>query len=172
VISPKFDDGDEELDELFGDEEPEGASEQSAQDFFSGGDSYNRHDDGTELSPESSPKSPESRQIRRTFLRMAEIFHPDKVTDPETRMRHNEIMKEVNRAYKEGDIAKLLEIERQYQWGILSRLKAHRKATSNDSARGLKPITNYSKSNTEPEKRTALGAKYPRRRDGEGQPRS
>ena len=117
VISPKFEDGDEELDELFGDEESEGSSEQSAQDFFSGGDSYGRHDDGTELSPESSPKSPESRQIRRTFLRMAEIFHPDKVTDPETRMRHNEIMKEVNRAYKEGDIARLLEIERQHQMG-------------------------------------------------------
>ncbi len=48
---------------------------------------------------------------------MAEIFHPDKVTDPETRMRHNEIMKEVNRAYKEGDIARLLEIERQHQMG-------------------------------------------------------
>jgi hypothetical protein len=45
VISPKFEDGDEELDELFGDEEPEGSSEQSAQDFFSGEDSYGRHDD-------------------------------------------------------------------------------------------------------------------------------
>jgi hypothetical protein len=117
VISPKLEDGDEELDELFGEEGQEGSEEEFSEEFFSGGSSYHRHDYGVGVSPESSTKSPESRQIRRTFLRMAEIFHPDKVTDPETQMRHNEIMKEVNRAYKEGDIARLLEIERQHQMG-------------------------------------------------------
>ena len=56
-----------------------------------------------------------SRNVRQTFLRLAEIFHPDKVTDGETAMRHTEIMKEINRAYNEGDFARLLEIERQHQ---------------------------------------------------------
>jgi hypothetical protein len=59
----------------------------------------------------------DSRKIRQTFLRLAEIFHPDLVTDDDTRMNHTEIMKEINRAYKEGDLARLLEIERQHQVG-------------------------------------------------------
>ena len=65
----------------------------------------------------SAEKSETSRKIRKTFLKLAEIFHPDKVTDNETQMRHNEIMKEINKAYQEGDIAKLLEIEKQYKLG-------------------------------------------------------
>jgi hypothetical protein len=32
-------------------------------------------------------------------------------------MRHTEIMKEINKAYQEGDLARLLEIERRYQVG-------------------------------------------------------
>jgi hypothetical protein len=64
---------------------------------------------------DSNYKSPESRQIRHTFLKLAAIFHPDKVMDTETRMHYGEIMKEVNRAYNEGDIARLLEIEREHQ---------------------------------------------------------
>lgn len=63
--------------------------------------------------PDTSPRP--SRNIRQTFVRLAEIFHPDKVTDGETAARHTEIMKEINRAYKEGDFARLLEIERQHQ---------------------------------------------------------
>ncbi|MFM6476490.1 MAG: molecular chaperone DnaJ, partial [Dolichospermum sp.] len=53
----------------------------------------------------------------QTFLRLAEIFHPDKVKDNETQMTHTEIMKEINKAYQEGDLARLLEIERQYEVG-------------------------------------------------------
>lgn len=59
-------------------------------------------------------RTEESRKIRQTFLRLAEIFHPDKVTDNENQMRHTEIMKELNRAYQENDLAKLLEIEKQH----------------------------------------------------------
>jgi hypothetical protein len=50
-------------------------------------------------------------------LRLAEIFHPDKVKDNETQMTHTEIMKDINKAYKEGDLARLLEIERKYEVG-------------------------------------------------------
>ncbi len=60
-------------------------------------------------------KSGESKKIRQTFLRLAEIFHPDKVTDSDIQMHHTEIMKEINKAYQEGDLARLLEIERLHQ---------------------------------------------------------
>ncbi|NJL84620.1 MAG: J domain-containing protein, partial [Chloroflexaceae bacterium] len=65
----------------------------------------------------ASTRSPDARKIRQTFLRLAEIFHPDRVTDSETQARHTEIMKEINRAYKEQDFARLLEIEQQHQQG-------------------------------------------------------
>lgn len=50
-----------------------------------------------------------------TFLRLASIFHPDKVTNQENQEDYAEIMKEINRADQEGDMARLLEIERQHQ---------------------------------------------------------
>ena len=52
-------------------------------------------------------------KIRETFLRLASRFHPDKVTDRETQDQYTTIMQEVNKAYQEGDFAKLLEIERK-----------------------------------------------------------
>jgi hypothetical protein len=108
VISPNLDDEpeDTELDELFetDDSTPphEHRQQQQAQ---------------RELENGSATKSDESRKIRQTFLRLAEIFHPDMVKDPETQMRHTEIMKEINKAYQEGDLARLLEIEQQHQAG-------------------------------------------------------
>lgn len=62
-------------------------------------------------------KNSQPKQIRQTFLKLAEIFHPDKVSDTETQMRHTEIMKEINRAYHENDLARLLEIEKQHLSG-------------------------------------------------------
>jgi hypothetical protein len=109
AISPKLDEEDEELDDIFEEEEDNNYTSQETEDFFRG-----NRDQST---PEGEKRSSESREIRRTFLRLAEVFHPDKVTDQETQKRHNEIMKEVNRAYKEGDIARLLEIERQHHLG-------------------------------------------------------
>ena len=62
-------------------------------------------------------RADDSKKVRQTFLRLAEIFHPDKVKDNETQMFHTEIMKEINKAYQEGDLARLLEIERQHELG-------------------------------------------------------
>lgn len=64
---------------------------------------------------ENSKSSADLKQMRGTFLRLASIFHPDKVTDGENQSDYAEIMKEVNRAYEEGDLARLIEIERQYE---------------------------------------------------------
>jgi hypothetical protein len=90
-------DVDAELDEMF--EEPEAGY---------------RIGEESEFESEPPRKTEESRKIRRTFLRLAENFHPDKVTDHETRTHHTEIMKEINRAYRENDLARLLEIERKH----------------------------------------------------------
>ncbi|MBD2452017.1 J domain-containing protein [Nostoc sp. FACHB-152] len=61
-------------------------------------------------------------KIRSTFLRLAEIFHPDKATDSETQKYHTQIMQEINIAYQEGDLARLLEIESRQQVGEVVEL--------------------------------------------------
>ncbi|CEJ44897.1 Uncharacterized protein apha_01636 [Umezakia ovalisporum] len=68
-----------------------------------------------DLDSRNGNKSDNARNIRHIFLSLAEIFHPDKVKDGETQMVYTEIMKEINKAYQEGDLARLLEIEQQYQ---------------------------------------------------------
>jgi hypothetical protein len=71
---------------------------------------------------ESEPETPqigrdELKKIRQLFLRLADVFHPDKVSDDKDREYHTEVMKEVNQAYQAGDLAKLLAIEKQHQMG-------------------------------------------------------
>jgi hypothetical protein len=115
IISPKFqedEDEDEELDDLFD-------NEQQHNDFSEENARNNHQHYQTQPESELSSRAGtnESRKIRQTFLKLAEIFHPDKVTDSETQMTHTEIMKEINKAYQEGDLARLLEIERQYEVG-------------------------------------------------------
>jgi chaperonin cofactor prefoldin len=59
----------------------------------------------------------EQKKIRQLFLRLAEVFHPDKVSNDADRDYHTEVMKEINQAYQTGDLAKLLAIEKQHQMG-------------------------------------------------------
>ena len=98
---------DEDLDELFENDDSQENHQRRRQFWEAEGDSE---------SP-TVPRTDESRKVRQTFLRLAEIFHPDKVKDNETQMTHTEIMKEINKAYQEGDLARLLEIERKYEVG-------------------------------------------------------
>lgn len=119
IISPKKtteeeDDEDAELDELFEDDEQE-------DEFWDKHHQQQNQYQSSQSEPEIHPKnkSDAARKIRQIFLSLAEIFHPDKVKDDETQMRHTEIMKEINKAYKEGDLARLLEIEQQHQVGEL-----------------------------------------------------
>ncbi len=53
------------------------------------------------------------RAFRQTFLRLASVYHPDRAEDETAQARNTEIMKEINRAYKSGDFARLLELEQQ-----------------------------------------------------------
>ncbi len=114
IISPQFknEEAETELDELF-------ENHESEPDFaFSEEDHPNSGTEERQKVPQQQvARTKESRNIRQTFLRLAEIFHPDKVMDSESNLRHTEIMKEINRAYQEGDLARLLEIERQHQVG-------------------------------------------------------
>lgn len=113
-ISPKSSESQDipELDELFG-AARKGKEKGDFSDFFAGGERQEEQPP----TPEVTVKTEDSKKIRETFLKLAEIFHPDKVTDSETQMRHTEIMKELNKAYQEGDLAKLLEIEQQHLAG-------------------------------------------------------
>ncbi|MEA5511016.1 molecular chaperone DnaJ [Crocosphaera sp. UHCC 0190] len=109
VLSPKFDDDDD--DDVFNDSSEDNFNDEQAENFFN----QNSHQEQSEETDRENPiKSSASRHIRQTFIKLASLFHPDRVTDSETQMHHNEIMKEVNRAYQEGDLARLLEIERQH----------------------------------------------------------
>jgi hypothetical protein len=68
---------------------------------------------------DDSPKldRDELKKIRQIFLRLAEVFHPDKVTDDDLAKYHTEVMQEINQAYQSGDLAKLLAIEKKHRMG-------------------------------------------------------
>ncbi|GAX43929.1 heat shock protein DnaJ-like protein [Tolypothrix sp. NIES-4075] len=105
IISRKVDDEEDTEDELFEFNEQEKEIP------------HEYHQPQPELESPSAARTDESKKIRSYFLRLAEIFHPDKATDSETQIRHTEIMKEINKAYQEGDLARLLEIEKKHQVG-------------------------------------------------------
>lgn len=63
----------------------------------------------------NKPDRDELRKIRQLFLRLAESFHPDKVTDVTEKEYRTEIMKEINLAYQNADLARLLAIEKQQE---------------------------------------------------------
>ncbi len=114
IISLKFNhpDADTELDELFENLRPQDDGSQET-----GEDRHQAWETQQSLESPSATRTEESRKVRQTFLRLAEIFHPDKVQDNETLQYHTEIMKEINKAYQEGDLARLLEIEQKHQVG-------------------------------------------------------
>ncbi|MEJ6484822.1 molecular chaperone DnaJ [Nostoc punctiforme UO1] len=101
-----------ELNELFNNSESESDfSEEAAED------SHQYWQAQQSVESPSVARTEDKRKIRETFLKLAEIFHPDKARDSETQIYHTEIMKSINKAYQEGDLARLLEIERIQQVG-------------------------------------------------------
>lgn len=55
--------------------------------------------------------------VRGVFRKLAEALHPDKVQAEEEKERRTEVMKEITRAYQDGDLARLLELERTWMVG-------------------------------------------------------
>ena len=52
--------------------------------------------------------------VRGVFRKLAEALHPDKVQAEEEKRWRTEVMKEITRAYQDGDLARLLELERTW----------------------------------------------------------
>ncbi|HXK17794.1 MAG TPA: J domain-containing protein, partial [Polyangiaceae bacterium] len=53
----------------------------------------------------------QQRSLRDIFRNLARAVHPDRAGHDGERARRTEVMKEVTRAYEEGDLARLIEIE-------------------------------------------------------------
>jgi chaperonin cofactor prefoldin len=85
-----------------------------AEDFF--GRNGGRSPFNTEVESPQVDRD-ELKKIRQIFLRLADVFHPDKTLDDADREYRTEVMKEVNQAYQSGDLARLLAIEKQHQMG-------------------------------------------------------
>jgi predicted nuclease with TOPRIM domain len=96
-------------------EDLEDGDDWDAEDFFG------RHQQSRSDSEQESTQidRDELKKIRQIFLRLADVFHPDKTLDDANRDYHTEVMKEINQAYQSGDLAKLLAIEKQHQMGEL-----------------------------------------------------
>jgi hypothetical protein len=107
LLSPKVLPGDQELDDdQFPDEE-----DNEQPDW---GDPRQRsqsedREDTVKLDRE------ELKKIRQLYLQLADIFHPDKVSDPAEKEYCTEVMKEINLAYQTGDLAKLLAIKKKQE---------------------------------------------------------
>lgn len=112
VISPKALDADDDQSV-----EVEEGDEWNADDFFGEqfGGQHRSHLNSEPEPPQASPD--ELKQIRQVFLKLANVFHPDKVTDDRDHDYRMEVMKEINQAYKSGDLAKLLAIEKKHEMG-------------------------------------------------------
>jgi predicted nuclease with TOPRIM domain len=87
--------------------------QQEFDDFFGSG---SRSPFNSEPEPPTIDRD-EQKKIRQLFLRLADVFHPDKVQQDADRNYYTEVMKEINQAYQAGDLAKLLAIEKQHQMG-------------------------------------------------------
>ena len=94
-------------------------------DFFE--EDYSDYQNNSKFHEEPDISQPRpSKDLRKVFLKLADKFHPDKATDHETRIIYTEIMKEINVAYKSGDLARLLEIERDKNQEIIKFYKNDR----------------------------------------------
>lgn len=129
IISPQSfaEEFDEESNDPF-EADPQEAHSETSEDSFAD-DFRDRSQHQNTTSPSAAPdasQTQEFKNLRQTFLRLAATFHPDKVADDsELQQQHTEIMKEINQAYRDGDFARLLEIERQYQVeGVVQRDRA------------------------------------------------
>ena len=59
--------------------------------------------------------SPERRPLREIFRTLARALHPDQARTDAERSRRTEVMKEITLAYGRGDLARLLELESEWQ---------------------------------------------------------
>lgn len=53
-----------------------------------------------------------SRNIRKRYLKIAHLVHPDRAENEEQRVRFTSLMQELNHAYLKGDLAALMKVEK------------------------------------------------------------
>jgi hypothetical protein len=71
---------------------------------------------------------PGNESLRGLFRRLTMALHPDRVQHEGEQKRRTDVMKEVTRAYEDGDFARLIEIEQQWMTG------GHIESGTNDEA--------------------------------------
>lgn len=60
------------------------------------------------------PEESEQRDIRKIFLDLSKVFHPDRAKDEEERSQFHEMMQQINEAYEASDVQTLLDLENTY----------------------------------------------------------
>jgi cytochrome c553 len=65
--------------------------------------------------PGASQVGQQRRSLRDIFRSLARAVHPDQARQDGERERRTEVMKQVTRAYEEGDLARLIELENAWQ---------------------------------------------------------
>jgi hypothetical protein len=65
-------------------------------------------------SADPAGRKPGGGSAHELFRRLASALHPDRAGEERERHRRTEVMKELNRAYEEGDVARLLYIEARW----------------------------------------------------------
>lgn len=107
-------------------------------------------DEAADDAPDVPSATPGSSSLRGLFRRLAENLHPDKVQDHDGKAARTELMKEVTSAYRDGDLARLLEIERTWssprdeppaaeQARRLARIIERSASSKASSARSIEP---------------------------------
>ena len=65
--------------------------------------------------PSARQPGADSRTLREIFRALVRAVHPDHAREESERVRRTEVMKEVTRAFEQGDLARLIELERAWQ---------------------------------------------------------
>lgn len=94
------------------DAEPgEAAADEDDGGAWGSSDLPHEHESGAASKP-GDPSLAEA--LRAVFRRLARALHPDAVQDPAEQARRTEVMKEITQAHRLGDLARLLELERNW----------------------------------------------------------
>jgi hypothetical protein len=88
---------------------------------FEGSPSSRNPRNGTQERVAPAPQhgqKPGRESLRALFRRLVLAVHPDRAQEQGERERRTEAMKEATRAYEDGDLARLLELEKAWQLGM------------------------------------------------------
>ena len=94
---------------------------------------------GTAPPSAARPRDDKAGTLRDIFCRLAHALHPDRAGEGGDADARTEAMKDVNRAYREGDLASLVEIQRTWALARFRRAVPRRAAASRGRPRANQP---------------------------------